>query len=236
MRAIRPLNVGDPATEFEAEAPGGRKLHLADFRGKFVLLNVLMTRSSGISLPRLKETFQAFGHDDRLAMFSVSYLPVQSLEEFARTNGISWTLASYGKPSVEFEDYFQSVTDFSDSQLFLINPEGKILAKDLHGAAITEAVAKVLAPEVMRFNRAYLSFCVSKAAEDSRTPGRYRVIWKSPALREASWSAQVLLRFGAAIDQKLRCAQLNRDGAGVLPKIANRATIGKWIPALDQSK
>jgi cytochrome oxidase Cu insertion factor (SCO1/SenC/PrrC family) len=46
----------------------------------------------------------------------------------------------------EFEDYLPFPPDVNHSQLtYLIDPDGKIVAKDLHGAAIKEAVAKVLA-------------------------------------------------------------------------------------------
>jgi beta-lactamase regulating signal transducer with metallopeptidase domain len=149
LRTVHPLNVGDAATPIEAETPEGRKFQLADYRGRFVLLNILFEGFELPSdLPQMKEAFEAFGRDDRLAMLSVTYAPAPVLKEFARTNGIAWMHGSLGNrySHSEFEDYLPFPPDVNHSQLtYLIDPDGKIVAKDLHGAAIKEAVAKVLA-------------------------------------------------------------------------------------------
>jgi cytochrome oxidase Cu insertion factor (SCO1/SenC/PrrC family) len=126
----------------------GQKFQLADYRGKFVLLNLFFVGYQGASdLPQLKDAFEAYGKNDHLAMLSVGYTPAAPLNEFARTHGITWTHGIVGNLSIhtEFADYLQFAPDSGQSQLnFLIAPEGKIVAKGLHGAAIKEAVAKAL--------------------------------------------------------------------------------------------
>jgi peroxiredoxin len=149
LRLRRSSNVGDMATPIQAETPAGQKIQLADYRGKYVLLNILSLGAEGpANLPQLKAVFEAFGKDDRLVMLSVSRAPAPILKEFAQSNGITWTygtLPTSPGPSV-FADYFPSMPDPSAIQVTsLIDPEGKIMAKDLHGAAIEEAVAKALA-------------------------------------------------------------------------------------------
>jgi peroxiredoxin len=146
LQSVHPLNIGDPATSVEAETPDGRKMHLADFRGKYVLMTILTDNFGGRpALPQLKETFDEFGKDPRLGMFSVMYLPAHDLTEYARTNGIGWTVATLAGQSSQLQDYFESVKNLRESQTFLIDPQGRILGKGLQGAAIKEAVANALA-------------------------------------------------------------------------------------------
>jgi beta-lactamase regulating signal transducer with metallopeptidase domain/uncharacterized GH25 family protein/peroxiredoxin len=147
LRTPHQLNVGEPATPLEAETPDGRKFRLADYRGKFVLLNILVRATP--DLAQLKAAFEAYGKDDRLAMLSVSYMTADTLKEFVSTNGITWTIGTWSNPQahLEFHDY-DPFTFSPDPQKrqgsFLIDPEGKIMANSLHGAAINEAVAKAL--------------------------------------------------------------------------------------------
>jgi beta-lactamase regulating signal transducer with metallopeptidase domain/uncharacterized GH25 family protein/cytochrome oxidase Cu insertion factor (SCO1/SenC/PrrC family) len=148
LRTVHPLNVGDAATPVEAETPEGQKFHLADYRGKFVLLNILYGFELPSDLPQLKEAFEAYGKDDRFAVLSVTYASAKTLDEFARTNDITWPHGSLGSRylQTQFEDYIPFPPDVNHSQLsYLIDPEGKIVATNLHGAAINDAVAKALA-------------------------------------------------------------------------------------------
>jgi hypothetical protein len=149
LRLGRTSSVGDRATPIQAETPDGQKFQLADYHGKFVLVNIFSLEAEGpADLPHLKAAFEVFGKDDRFAMLSVSHAPALLLKEFARTNGMAWTHGILPKPSGPgaFADYFPSAPDaFRKQRTMLIDPEGKIMATDLHGTAIEEAVAKALA-------------------------------------------------------------------------------------------
>jgi peroxiredoxin len=151
LRLRQSSNVGGMAPRYQGETPDGLKFRLSDYRGKYVLLSVLSLGPECLAaLPRLKAVFEAFGKDDRLAVLSVSRAAAPILKEFAQSNGITWTYGTLPTPpgTSVFADFFPSRPEpFSIQDTLLIDPEGKIVAKDLHGAAIEEAVAKALAKD-----------------------------------------------------------------------------------------
>jgi thiol-disulfide isomerase/thioredoxin len=139
------LRIGDLAPAFEVKTLDGAPLRLADFRGKFVLLDFWATwcRPCVHETPFLKAACKSFGANARFAMISLSLdADPAAPEEFARKNDIQWTQGFLGEWSKSVVTPLYGVEGIPS--IFLIAPDGKIIARDLRGEEISEAVAKVL--------------------------------------------------------------------------------------------
>jgi peroxiredoxin/uncharacterized GH25 family protein len=146
-----PMSIGEQAKDFEVQTLEGKDVCLSDYRGKYVLLNFFYSQAATPeSFSPLKEAFESYGKDKHLVMLGVSYGPMATLKDFAKTNNMKWTLATVARVAnamgaLDLADYLQPNISWSDGITYLIDPEGKIIAKDLHGAELKSSLAKVLA-------------------------------------------------------------------------------------------
>jgi hypothetical protein len=91
----------------------------------------------------LKATYKAFGANDRFAMISLSLDDDPSApKKFAGQNDIKWIQGFLGKWSDAKVTTLYGVEGIPS--IFLLGPDGKIIARDLRGAAIKETVEKAL--------------------------------------------------------------------------------------------
>jgi thiol-disulfide isomerase/thioredoxin/5-hydroxyisourate hydrolase-like protein (transthyretin family) len=147
LRQALALRVGDPAPLFETVTTDGHPLNLAELRGKYVLVDFWATWCGPCvaEMPNLKAVYDKHSKDARFAMVSLSVdaKPAQPID-FAKKNGIQWIQGFLG------EAQKSPVTDLYGVEgipaIFLIGPDGKILARDLRGAEIDQAVTDAMAP------------------------------------------------------------------------------------------
>jgi peroxiredoxin len=144
IRHPRALNVDDLAPPFRVETTDGKMLDLAEYRGKFVVLCFWSLHCDTCleEVPHLKAACDAFGRNDRFAMIGVSLAPATGgIQAYAEKQGLHYGQGSVSQQSGVLDQY--GIRGFPS--IWLISPDGKVLARDLRGAEIKEAVATALA-------------------------------------------------------------------------------------------
>jgi beta-lactamase regulating signal transducer with metallopeptidase domain/thiol-disulfide isomerase/thioredoxin/protocatechuate 3,4-dioxygenase beta subunit len=148
VKLFETIKAGDLAPDFTLRRIGGKSgsdpLKLSDFQGKLVLLDFWATWCTPClgEMPALGDIQTTFGANPRFAMIGLSCDQApESPEEYIRRNPMGWTQAFAG-------DFNSSVgTSYKLRAIpatFLIGPDGRILAKNLRGTALKEAVARAL--------------------------------------------------------------------------------------------
>jgi hypothetical protein len=144
----RDPNVGDRAPAIRTVDTEGRPIDLPAMRGKFVLLAFWATLhpSTRASIPHLNATYDAFGCDPRLVMIGLNQdVSPDLMRRYAAHRGIAWEqrhLRGWGD-----DDPIASAFGVRyPGVAVLIGPDGRIVAKDLQGDAIQQAVARALGP------------------------------------------------------------------------------------------
>src|SRR5262249_18346084 len=123
------LQVGEIAPDFSVKTLDGKDLKLADFKGRFILLDFCATWCApGVAeVSNLRKAHEAFGKDPRFAIVSLS------LDEkpddaafFVAAEQIPWLQGFVGADSPVVAAYGATAIPAT----FLIGPDGKVLAKD----------------------------------------------------------------------------------------------------------
>lgn len=135
-----PLAPGDRAPLFEATTLEGRPVKLADFSGKFVLLNFWRTDvpESVEEMPSLKAAQSAWAKDKRFILLGLNAdSDVAAARRFVTDHGLTWTQCTIGT-DLPMRYRLRRPTSV------LIGPDGLILQPELRGPAIADALEETL--------------------------------------------------------------------------------------------
>jgi beta-lactamase regulating signal transducer with metallopeptidase domain/peroxiredoxin/protocatechuate 3,4-dioxygenase beta subunit len=141
------LKVGQEVPPFDVETLDGKRLKLADLRGKYVLLDFWATWCGPCieELPAMKDVYERFGKDDRFAMVSLSLdNEAEAPRKFVAENKLGWLqgfLGEWKEGGVPAAYYVESIP-----AMFLIGPDGKLIARGLRGAQVGSTVGQALKP------------------------------------------------------------------------------------------
>ena len=141
----RPLEVGDRAPDFTIKTLEGKELKLADFRGKYVLLDFWASWCAPClaEMPNLQAIQDRYAKDPRFVVIGLSLDdqpgPAASSVKALK---LSWRQGFAGPDSPVVSAYGATAIPAT----FLIGPDGNILAKDLRGEKTKAALAEALKP------------------------------------------------------------------------------------------
>jgi peroxiredoxin len=141
----RPLQVGDTAPEFAIKTLDGQDLKLADYRGRYVLLDFWASWCAPClaEMPNIQSVYDQFAKDPRLLLVGVSIdeRPGDAAR-LVKSLKLPWIQGISGPDSPVVSAYGATAIPAT----YLIGPDGKILAKDLRGAKTKAAVTSALKP------------------------------------------------------------------------------------------
>jgi peroxiredoxin len=152
------VRVGDLAADFTAPRLDGGQFKLSEQRGELVLLDFWATwcQPCRAEMPAMKDIQETFGADPRFLLVGVSCdEAAQAPATYTKVNAPSWTQVSGGPipwsvraaPAKDFQNLGETYSIRGIPATFLIGPNGRILARDLRGPALKEAVGKALSDE-----------------------------------------------------------------------------------------
>ncbi len=140
------LKPGAFAPDFEVKTIEDQPLHLADFKGRYVLVDFWATWCGPCrgEAPNLKAISDAFGANPKFAMIGLSLdKSAADPKQYCQTNGMTWPqgfLGDWSKATLPAKFGVEGIPS-----IFLLDPDGKIVATDLRGDKIKTAVAAALA-------------------------------------------------------------------------------------------
>lgn len=137
--------VGQEAPGFEIKTTDDKTIKLADYRGKYVLLDFWATWCGPCrgETPNLKAVYEQFGKREDFVMIGLSL--DQEKEKpiaYAKEKGTQWIdgfLGGEDKDGVAAKYGVRGIPS-----IWLIDPDGKVAARGLRGKGILEAVKKAL--------------------------------------------------------------------------------------------
>lgn len=142
----KPPAVGDAAPAFEVRATDGRQWSVADFRGRYLLLDFGAPggEQSIFQVGRLADLHSKYGDDPRLALLSlVLAADTEETRTFIAAKRQPWPQSIIGPLANPIGDAF-GVENSDFPQEVLIGPDGRIVARDFYTNEVKKAIAEAL--------------------------------------------------------------------------------------------
>jgi peroxiredoxin len=139
------LEAGQPAPAFTAKTVDGKDVKLADYKGKYVLLDFWATWCAPClaETPNIKAAYDAAGEDPRFVMLALS-LDEKASDAAAYIKENQMPGTPIFLPGELENPVVKSFGVDQIPSIWLLGPDGKVIAKDLRGDAIKSAVQTAL--------------------------------------------------------------------------------------------
>jgi peroxiredoxin len=141
---LRGTTVGYKATDFTQPTPEGKEVNLSDFKGKYVLIDFWASwcRPCRMENPNVVAAYNRF-KDKGFTVLGISLDSNRDAWVAAiQQDNLTWTHVSDLKGWGNEVGKLSGVTGIP--QNFLIDKQGKIIAKDLRGTALDEKLAEII--------------------------------------------------------------------------------------------
>ena len=139
-------HAGDVVYDLPMKSFDGKNLKLSDFRGKYVLLAFRRGPTDSGALA-LNPVYLKYGHDNRLAMLTAGMST--GLGRASKRPDIAWQQAEMIPDAATYSIIGADFSVENNSPgAWLIDPDGKVVAGDLHDKAVLSAVTAALGPAV----------------------------------------------------------------------------------------
>lgn len=143
LRITPKLRMGRPVPGFEAKTFDGKPVKLADYRGRPVLL-FFWASFAGLGsydLTVLRELHNTYGAQGKLVVLGVNVDPtLESGAQFARGQNMTWPQVHLGAQSTVPAEF--GIQGYPSG--LLIDGEGRLVARELRGAGLRNAVRNLL--------------------------------------------------------------------------------------------
>ena len=141
----KPTNIGNPAPDFEQPDVSGKKLSLSQFKGKYILLDFWASwcKPCRAENPNLVEVYRKF-KEKGLEIISVSLDGVGQKKAWTnaiQADGLTWLQVSDLKAWQNSAALIYGIKAIPEN--FLIDPTGKIIAKNLRGKELNGTLSDI---------------------------------------------------------------------------------------------